>query len=315
MKICILDWTTVTSGDINPDVFREFGDVVCYELTNNTEAAEQIGDAEMVLCNKVIISREVMERCPKLKYIGLFATGYNNIDIEAAKERGITVCNAGSYSTMAVAQQTFAYILEFYSRIAEYDRFVKDGGWISSRTFSRFPMRTWELYGRTLSIIGFGSIGKAVAGIASAFGMNVLVNTRTVPKNCPYTVTDRETAFAQADIRTIHCPLTPETTEIVNEKTLSLMKSTALLINTSRGGTVNEYALANALNSGQIAGAALDVLKDEPMSPDTPLKDAKNCIITPHTAWAPLETRQRLIGIVCENIRAYLNGSPQNIIC
>ncbi|MGN0620762.1 MAG: D-2-hydroxyacid dehydrogenase [Porcipelethomonas sp.] len=312
MKICILDWTTVTSGDISSDVFSEFGDVTCYELTDNEKAAHQIGDAEMVLCNKVMITREVMDQCPNLKYIGLFATGFNNIDLEAAAEKGITVCNAGSYSTMAVAQQTFAYILEYYSRISEYDSFVKNGGWISSKTFSKFPIKTMELCGKTLAVIGFGSIGKAVANIARAFGMNVIINTRTVPESCLYRIVSRNEAFAQADILTIHCPLTPETAEIVNSETLSLMKKNAFLINTARGGIVDEQALADALNSGKIAGAALDVLKTEPMSPDTPLKNAKNCIITPHTAWAPLETRTRLIDIVCENIRAYLSGSPRN---
>lgn len=315
MKICILDWTTVTSGDISSDIFSEFGNVKCYELTDNERAAEQIGDAEMVLCNKVLITKELISRCPNLKYIGLFATGYNNIDIAAASERGITVCNAGSYSTMAVAQQTFAYILEFYSRISEYDKLVKDGGWISSKTFSKFPLRTVELAGKTLAVIGYGSIGKAVAEIGSAFGMNVIVNTRTVPESCKYRLVSREEAFALADVLTVHCPLTPDTEELVCQKSLSLMKENAILINTARGGIVNEQDLADALESGRIAGAALDVLKCEPMSPSTPLKNAKNCIITPHTAWAPLETRLRLINTVCENIRAYLAGRPINKIC
>ena len=181
MKICILDWTTVTSGDISSDIFREFGEIKCYELTDNEHAAEYIGDADMVLCNKVLITDDVIKKCPNLKYIGLFATGYNNIDLKSASEHGITVCNAGSYSTDAVAQQTFAYILDHYSRISQYDKFVKNDGWINSKTFSKFPIKTMELSGKTISIIGFGSIGKAVAKIADAFGMKVLVNTRTAP--------------------------------------------------------------------------------------------------------------------------------------
>ena len=312
MKICILDWTTVTSGDISSDIFREFGEIKCYELTDNEHAAEYIGDADMVLCNKVLITDDVIKKCPNLKYIGLFATGYNNIDLKSASEHGITVCNAGSYSTDAVAQQTFAYILDHYSRISQYDKFVKNDGWINSKTFSKFPIKTMELSGKTISIIGFGSIGKAVAKIADAFGMKVLVNTRTAPVNCPYETVSLKNAFKRADILTVHCPLTEQTAGIINAENLSLMKCNAIVINTARGGIVKEQELADALNSGRISAAYLDVLVNEPMSPETPLKTAKNCVITPHTAWAPLETRLRLINIVCSNIKAFLNGSPVN---
>ena len=312
MKISILDWTTVTSGDISPDIFRQFGDIECFELCRNELAAKQIGDADMVLCNKVLITEDVMNKCPNLKYIGLFATGYNNIDLEAACEHGITVCNAGSYSTYAVAQQTFAYILDYCNKISDYDDLVKNDGWVNSITFSKFPYRTQELLGKNLSIIGYGAIGKAVAKIGDAFGMNVIVNTRTKPENCPYEVVSLREAFSRADFLTVHCPLTPQTAEIINRENLSLMKKTAVVINTARGGITDEKALADALNEGGIAAAYTDVLVSEPMSPDTPLKNAKNCIITPHTAWAPLETRQRLVDIVCDNIRAYLSGKPQN---
>ncbi|MGN0613776.1 MAG: D-2-hydroxyacid dehydrogenase [Porcipelethomonas sp.] len=312
MKICILDWATVTSGDISSDIFKEFGDVKCLELCSNDCAAEQIGDAEIVLCNKVLITDDVIRACPNIKYIGLFATGYNNIDLKSAAEHGITVCNAGSYSTYAVAQQTFAYMLDYCSRISEYDRFVKNEGWINSETFSIFPFRTKELSGKTLSIIGYGSIGRAVAKIADAFAMEVIVNTRTVPENCPFELVSQEEAFRRADFLTVHCPLTPETSHIINAESLSLMKKTAVVINTARGGITDEQALADALNKGRIAAAYTDVLAEEPMSPDTPLKTAANCVITPHTAWAPLETRLRLTDIVCSNIRAYLSGCPQN---
>lgn len=312
MKIAILDWTTVTSGDISSDIFKEFGEVNCFELCSNELAAHQIGDADMVLCNKVLITDEVMNKCTNIKYIGLFATGYNNIDLTAASAHGITVCNAGSYSTYAVAQQTFAYILDYCNKISDYDSFVKNDGWVNSKTFSKFPFRTQELLGKTLSIIGYGAIGKAVAKIADAFGMNVIINTRTKPEDCPYETVSVDEAFAKADFLTVHCPLTDQTAEIINENNLSLMKETAVVINTARGGITNEKALADALNNGRISAAYTDVLVNEPMSPDTPLKNAKNCIITPHTAWAPLETRLRLVDIVCSNIRAYLNGTPQN---
>ena len=290
MKICILDWTTVTSGDIDSDIFSEFGEVRCYPLTDNQRAAEYIADADMVLCNKVMITRKVMEKCPNIKYIGLFATGYNNIDIEAAAENGITVCNAGEYSTNAVAQHTFALMLEHFSRIAEYDSFVRSGGWISSKTFSKFPIRTQEITGRTFAVIGFGSIGRKVAKIADAFGMKVIVNTRTVPENCRYELVSADEAFSHADILTIHCPLTEQTEKLVNSRTLALMKDGALLINTARGGIVDESALAAELERGRLY-AALDVLRQEPMSESSPVRDLKNCTITPHTAWAPLENK------------------------
>lgn len=313
MKIAVLDWETVSNGgDITPDDIAKFGEVKIIPLSKAEEAAENIGDAEIVLCNKVPITREVMDKCPNIRYIGLFATGYNNVDIECATEKGIVVCNAGQYSTNAVAQQTFAYILDYFSRIRDYDAAVKDGMWVRSPKFSCFPFPTGELAGKTLSVVGFGSIGRTVARLGEAFGMNIVVNTRTVPENCPYEVTDVMTAAAKADVLTFHCPLTPQTKGIVNRELLGCMKNTAILINTSRGGAVCEAYLAEALNSGKIAAAYLDVLEKEPMSADTPLRTAKNCVITPHTAWAALETRRRLVDIVCGNISAWLNGAPVN---
>lgn len=313
MKIAVLDWETVSNGgDITPDDIAKFGEVRIIPLSKAEEAAENIGDSEIVLCNKVPITREVMNKCPNIRYIGLFATGYNNVDIECATEKGIVVCNAGQYSTSAVAQQTFAYILDYFSRIRDYDAAVKDGMWVRSPKFSCFPFPTGELAGKTLSVVGFGSIGRTVARLGEAFGMNIVVNTRTLPENCPYEVTDVMTAAAKADVLTFHCPLTPQTKGIVNRELLGCMKNTAILINTSRGGAVCEADLAEALNSGKIAAAYLDVLEKEPMSADTPLRTAKNCVITPHTAWAALETRRRLVDIVCGNISAWLNGAPVN---
>ena len=313
MKIAVLDWQTVSSGgDISPEALNEFGEVRIYPLTSPEETAAHIADAEIVLCNKVLITAEVMDACPAMKYVGLFATGYNNVDVKAAAERGITVCNAGEYSTNAVAQQTFAYILDRYSRIRDYDIAVKNGEWERSPAFSYFPVPTAELAGKTLSIVGYGSIGRKVAQIGSAFGMNIVISTRTKPKDCPYEVTDLYTAAEKADVLTFHCPLTDKTAGIINSELISHMKPSAMLINTSRGGVVNEADLAKALNDGKIAAAYLDVLVKEPMSPDTPLKGIENCVITPHTAWAPLETRERLVDIVCSNIKAWQNGCPQN---
>lgn len=313
MKIAALDWYTVNiSGDIPTAQLEELGDVKIIPLTKPEETAANIGDADIVLCNKVLITKEVMDACPNIKYIGLFATGYNNVDVEYAATKGITVCNAGQYSTNAVAQQTFAYILDRFSRVRDYDTAVKNGEWERSPAFSYFPVPTSELAGKTLAIVGYGSIGRKVAEIGAAFGMNIVISTRTQPKDCPYEVTDLFTAAEKADVLTFHCPLTDKTAGIINSELLSHMKSTAMLVNTSRGGVVNEADLAQALNDGKIAAAYLDVLVKEPMSPDTPLKGAKNCVITPHTAWAPLETRQRLVDIVCDNIRAWQSGTPRN---
>ena len=313
MKIAVLDWDTVSvDGDISCSEIEKFGEVKFFPLTKPEETVKNISDSEIVLCNKVLITREVIDKCPNIKYIGVFATGFNNIDIEYAREKNITVCNAGSYSTDAVAQQVFAYILDRFSRIRDYDTAVKNNEWINSPTFSYFPIPTAELSGKNLSIIGYGSIGKKVAETGRAFGMNIIISTRTKPENCPYEVTDVSTAVKKADILTFHCPLTEKTKGMINKDLLNLMKPSATLINTSRGGVVNEYDLADALNNNRISFAYLDVLEKEPMSPDTPLKNAKNCIITPHTAWAARETRERLVNIVCDNIKSWLDGKPKN---
>lgn len=315
MKIVILDWKTMTwNNELSPECFKKFGDVECYDFTPPELTAGRIGNSQIVLCNKVQITREIMDKCTNLKYIGLFATGYNNVDIEYATQKNITVCNAGEYSTMAVAQHTFAMILEVYSKISIYSNAVKNGEWISSPAFSYFPYQTSELYNKTLGIVGYGSIGKAVARIADAFGMNVIVNTRTYPKDCPYKVCSLEECAENSDIITFHCPLTEKTKGIINKSLISYMKKTALVINTSRGAVVNENELAEALNNRKIAGACLDVLDKEPMNPDTPLRYAENCIITPHSAWSAFETRRRLLDIVFGNLEGYLNGKPVNCV-
>lgn len=315
-RLVILDWATMSDHEeLSPERFQKLADTVdVYPLTKPEETISRIGDAELVICNKVLITNEVMDACPNLKYIGLLATGYNNVDIPAAKAHGITVCNAGSYSTDAVAQLVFAYILDHFERVSQYAADVQQGKWETSRTFSYFPYPTGELRGKTLAIIGYGSIGRAVAKIGEAFGMQIVISTRTVPTDCPYPLVTPAEAFACADILTLHCPLNEGTKGIVNAENLASMKKTAILINTARGGVVVEQALADALNEERIAAAYVDVLDTEPMRPDTPLKTAKNCVITPHIAWTPLETRTRLAEIAEENVCGFLNGDPKRVV-
>ncbi|MDE7094238.1 MAG: D-2-hydroxyacid dehydrogenase, partial [Oscillospiraceae bacterium] len=234
------------------------------------------------------------------------------IDIQSATEKNITVCNAGEYSTYGVVQHTFALLLDLAGNMPKYHNAVKSGEWERSPVFSYFPYPVHELYGKIFGIIGYGSIGKRVAKVAEAFGMQVIINTRTIPENCEYQFVSQEEIFKHADIISIHCPLTEQTENLICQKTLALMKPTAYLINTARGGIVCEQDLANALNQDKLAGAGVDVLTQEPMSPDTPLKSAKNCLITPHIAWSAVETRDRLIKIVVNNLECYLNGKPVN---
>ena len=316
MKILIPDVNTlVKDNDVSLEIFDSLADiVVLYSNITKKELLDEIVDTDIVLCNKVVIDKEVMSCSKKLKYIGTFATGYNNIDIDFAKEKGITVCNAPEYSTNAVAQQVFGYILAHYTKISQYDTFVKQGGWVASPTFSPFVFNSLELAGKTLGIVGFGSIGEAVAKIALSFNMQVLSFTRT-PKNYDgVKFCDFETLLKKSDIITLHCPLTDITRELMNENSFNLCKDGAFFINTSRGGTVSEIALKKALESGKLSGAAVDVLTVEPMDKDCPLLNAPNIIITPHTAWAPLETRERLIKLVADNLKAFLSGKPQNVV-
>lgn len=314
MKIVILEAGTVSRGDVSFDGLYSLGGVTEYRLTPTDKIVENVGDAEAVLCNKTPFTADVLRACPNLKYIGLCATGYNNIDLKACRELGITVCNVPAYSAGAVAQQVFSFILSFFSRTAEYGEFVREGGWIRSETFSDFVFPTRELEGKTLGIIGYGTIGRRVAGIARAFGMNVIVNTRTAKQDSSVRFVGIKELFSESDVITAHCPLTDETRGLIGRENLALCKPSCIVINTSRGDVVDEQALADALNEGRIGGAALDVLQSEPMSEDCPLRSAKNCIITPHVAWAALETRERLVKTVVENLRAYIAGSPVNTV-
>ena len=309
MKILITDSSTlISNNDLSLDIFNSFGKTVIYSNISRQELLQEINDTDIILCNKTVIDSEIMNCAPNLKYIGIFATGYNNIDIPCAKEKGIIVCNIADYSTNAVAQQVIAYILMHYTKISEYNSFVKEGGWKSSKIFSTLVFPTDEVYGKTLGIIGYGNIGKAVEKAALGLGMNVIVYTRT-PKNYENTrFVSLEQLLTQSDIVSVHCPLNNQSANLFNEETFNKMKKGALFINTARGGIVDEAALLRALRSGQISAAALDVLKAEPMRSDFPLDQTDNLIITPHTAWAPLATRKRLLDLVVASLSSFLKG-------
>lgn len=313
MKVVILDAKTLTNDDIDFSVFDEFGEVTIYDYTKYNQIAERIKDAEIILCNKSIMNRMTLKDAKNVKYIGLFATGYNNVDIEYTNERNITVCNAGSYSTNAVAQHVFALILEHYNKVGEYNKFVKDGGWIHSEKFSPFkPMK--EMDGRTLGIVGYGSIGKKVAKIAQAFDMKVLAYNRSPKKDESVRFVEMDELLEKSDIVSIHCPLNSDSEKMCNKEFFEKMKDGALFINTSRGGVVDEQALIDAVKSKKISGAGLDVVAVESMEKHEEILDIDNIIITPHSAWAPVETRTRLVEIVKNNIKKWVAGAPVNVI-
>ena len=314
MKILVTDASTVTNGDIDLTVLAKFGELTLRERTTPEELIPLLADCDILLCNKTQMGKREMDAAPNLKYIGLFATGYNNIDTAYARERGITVCNAGSYSTNAVCQQVFAYILDRAARVRDFDGFVKEGGWMNSPTFSAFVYPSFELDGKTLGIVGYGSIGRAVANVALAFGMRVLAFTRTPREDSRVTFVDFDTLLAESDFVSVHCPLTNESAGMFDYTAFKKMKSSATFINTSRGGTVVEADLRRALDEGIIAFAAVDVLTTEPMSRDCALYGAKNILFTPHVAWAPLETRKRVLDIVSACVEGFINGNPINVV-
>ena len=313
MKIIILDRCTVTNGDVDLTPIEKVGEVEYYDILSKEEIIKAAAGADAIICNKAVIDAEIMAKTG-VKFVGLFATGYNNIDTEYAHKNGVTVCNVPGYSTDSVAQLTFSLLLELASSTYKYVESTARGDWRKSKQFSYFSFPLTEIAGKTLGIYGLGTIGISVAKIALAFNMRVIAYTRT-PK-CIEGVENvsEEELFRESDFLTLHCPLNNETKLIVNERTLSLMKPTAYLINTSRGGTIDEKALCDALNRGVIRGAALDVLTIEPMSDDSQLIEAKNCIFTPHIAWASLEARTRLITKVCENLEAFKQGKPINVV-
>lgn len=317
MKIVILDGSALNPGDLSYDCIRQFGEMTLYQRTDSEEEAiQRIADSEIVVVNKVPLTENVLSACPNIKLICVQATGYNVVDCEACAKRGIPVTNVPSYGTAAVAQFTIALILELCHQIGLHNQSVHRGDWVKSSTFCYWLTPQTELAGKTIGIVGFGRIGRAVGQLAKAFGMQVLAYSRseTGAGREIGEYVDLDTLLRRSDIVSLHCPLFPATEKIINADTLSKMKDGAMLINTSRGGLVDEAALAQALNSGKLRGAAVDVVSQEPMQADNPLLNCEKCIITPHIAWAPVESRQRLLDCVVDNIRCFLAGTPQNVV-
>lgn len=312
-KIVILDGYVANSGDLSWGALEDLGSLTVYERTSAADIVERAKDACAIFTNKVIITDEIMEALPELKFIGVLATGYNNVDIEAARRRGITICNVPAYSTDSVAQLVFAHLLHIVNTIGDYAASVDRGEWGGNKDFS-YRLRPFdELSGMTMGIIGMGNIGRRVAAIAQAFGMRVITNSR---RELPAGVlrVSLDELFAQSDVISLNSALTPATKGIINREAISKMKPTAIIINTSRGPLVDEQALADALNEGRIAAAGIDVLCEEPPRSGSPLIGCRNCFVTPHIAWQSSQARRRLIDISVENLKAFMAGSPQNIV-
>lgn len=313
MKLTILDGHAVNPGDLPWDDFSQLAEVTIHERTSKEQIISRIGNSDAILLNKVKITDEIISACPNLKYIGVLATGYNVIDLKSAKAHNIVVTNIPAYSTDSVAQHVFSFILHFTNQIDVHNQSVQNGDWIRNPDFCYWKTPLMELNGKTLGVFGYGNIGKKVTSIAKAFGMNVICCTRTPRENMPEQVSFEE-MMAKSDFITLHAPLTELTQNVINKESLSLMKKSAYLINTARGGFIVEQDLADALNNEKIAGFAADVLLEEPMSVDSPLLGAKNCIITPHIAWAPFETRKRLQEIAFNNLKSWCEGKPVNVV-
>ena len=316
MKMVVLDGYTLNPGDLHWGPLLDLGDCKIYERTSAAEAVERAADAEIVLTNKVVLDRETLGQLPGLRYVGVLATGVNVVDLVAAKERGITVTNVPAYSTLSVVQLTFALLLELTHHVGHHADSVRGGGWVQSKDFAYWNYPLLELAGLKMGLVGFGAIAQGVARVAQALGMEVIATRRgDRPPEVPgVTLVDLDTLFRDSDVLSVHCPLTPDTKGLVNAARLSLMKGTAYVLNTSRGPVIHEADLADALNAGKLAGAGLDVLSTEPPAADNPLLTAKNCLITPHIAWASKAARTRLLNVVVANIKGFLNGEPQNVV-
>ena len=313
MKLTILDGNAVNPGDVSWDLFKKYADITVFPRSSEKEVISRIAESDAVFLNKIRIDENVILHCPNLKYIGVLATGYDVIDIPTVKKAGICVTNIPSYSTMAVAQHVFSLITFFTNHISAHNDSVQNEGWIKSPDFCYWEKPLFELYGKTLGILGYGNIGRQVAKIAEAFGMNVLVCPHSPSADIPNCVT-QEKLWEQSDFITLHAPLTAETAGIINKSSIDKMKDGAYIINTARGGLVAEDDVRSALETGKIAGYGCDVLSSEPMKDSCPLYRAPNCVITPHIAWAPLETRERLIKIAFDNFESWIQGKPKNMI-
>ncbi|MFK7852175.1 MAG: D-2-hydroxyacid dehydrogenase [Akkermansiaceae bacterium] len=317
MKITVLDGYTLNPGDNPWTDIEKLGELTVYDRTPVEDIVERAQDSEIILTNKCPLSAETLKRLPKLKFISVLATGYNIVDTEFASSHGITISNVPIYSTDAVAEFVFSTILDFFKKTAYHSQLSHNGDWEKSTDFCFWDNpRFEELAGKTLGIIGFGRIGQRTAELASAFKMKILANSRSQSANTsfPFAWASIEEILENADIVSLHCPLTPETEGIISETSLAKMKKSAFLVNTARGPLIDEVALANALNSDQIAGAACDVVSAEPIKSDNPLLGAKNLTLTPHIAWAAIEARKRLMTITAENIAAYQSGDPIHVV-
>ena len=316
MKIVILDGQTLNPGDLSWDEIAELGEVEIFERTPPELVVERSSGAEAVITNKALLGAQTLAELPDLRYVGVTATGYNVVDLPSCQERGITVTNVPSYSTNSVAQAVFAHLLRFTHRVEQHAASAKEGKWSGHPDFSYCLGSIHELVGKSLGILGYGEIGKAVARLGRAFGMEILITSRSFLEDDPShgKAVDLDELFARSDVLSLHCPLTEETERCVNAERLSRMKETALLINTARGPLIDEKALAEALDSGVIAGAGLDVLSSEPPSPDNLLLQARNCFITPHYAWATLAARSRLMRETVSNLRSFIEGKPRNVV-
>jgi glycerate dehydrogenase len=315
MNIVCLDGHTLNPGDLSWESIQAFGDFTVYDRTPAALIVERAKDADIILTNKVAVSRESLEQLPNLKLISVLATGYNVVDIEAAREQGIPVCNVPTYGTESVAQMVFAHILNFTQHVAHHAETVKEGRWAKSSDFCYWDYPLIELNGLTMGIVGFGRIGRATAAVAHAFGMKILAYDVFITEtDASATLTDLDTLFSQSDFISLHMPLTPETQGMVNAGLLSKMKKTAFLVNTSRGPIINEADLHAALERGAIAGAGLDVLEVEPAEPHNPLLEQDSCVITPHISWATSAARTRLMQTTADNIKAFVEGKPVNVV-
>lgn len=315
MKIVILDAYAANPGDLSWDEFAALGELTVYDRTAQEDAAARIGDAEVVFINKVRLTDDIFAACPNLKLVSILATGYNIVDLAAAKRRGITVCNVPGYSTRAVVQMTFALLLEICQQVGLHSGAVHTGRWQSCPDFCFWDRPLIELDGKTMGIVGYGAIGSAVGTVAQALGMKLLVTARhekPVPEGARFVSLPE--LLAQSDVVSLHCPQTAENARMIDAGALAQMKDGAILLNTARGGLLDEQAVADALRSGKLLAAGMDVVSAEPIRADNPLLTAPNCFLTPHIAWAPLETRRRLQAISAENLRAFLAGKPQNVV-
>ncbi|NOY59864.1 MAG: D-2-hydroxyacid dehydrogenase [Calditrichaeota bacterium] len=316
MRIVVLDGHTLNPGDLDWGDLEKLGECRIYHRTPPEKVLQRSQNAEILLTNKVVLTRESIEHLPQLKYIGVLATGYNVVDIDAARDSNIPVTNVPAYSTNSVAQMVFAHLLNLTQHVAQHAATVSAGKWSAAKDFCYWDYPLVELADLTFGIVGLGRIGTAVAGIAHNFGMKVIATTVNHPRVMPddITLVELESLLRNSDVVSLHCPLTNETQGMMNARTLGLMKKSAFLINTGRGPLIVEQDLADALNEGKIAGAGLDVLCTEPPDINNPLLKARNCFITPHIAWATKSARARLLNVVIENVRAFLNGNPQNVI-